>query len=75
MSAYYHPSETCQTNTTREQELCIATLLFCLYEQGIYGAALDRVQNVGHRVWINWIQPGAQTVEGLFQREENALQE
>jgi hypothetical protein len=75
MSAYYHPSETCQTNITREQELRIATLLFRLYEQGIYGAALDRVQNVGHRAWINWIQPGAQRVEGLFRREENALQE
>lgn len=74
IASAYRSSETRQTNTTREQELRVATLLFRLYEQGVYGEVFHRVQDVG-RTWIDWIQPGAQRVEELFQREENALQE
>jgi hypothetical protein len=70
----YRPREMRQTNTS-EQKLRVATLLFGLYEQGVYGAALNRVQNVGHRAWVDWIQPEAQRFERLFRRVEVAFQE
>lgn len=70
----YRSRETRQTDT-RDQELRIATLLFHFYEQGVYGEALNNVQDVGHRVWVEWIQPEAQRFERLFQRVEAAFQE
>jgi hypothetical protein len=69
----YRPSETRQTSTG-EQEFRVAILLFRLYEQGVYGAALNRVQNMGHRVWVNWIQPEARRFKRLFRRVDVAFQ-